>query len=231
MKLTTQHNQENKELKGLNRFFQQAMAPTMMVALVCACATQPTPETKSAKTNSIIIKSVETQLNYEQYLEQGKSALNGGNPTQAIENFKQSLRKAGNEQGLLQEAYGNLGLAYVAVSDNPKAQVYLEKAGAKEQAPTWIKNAYKNLLSSQTFMTTEYMDKKLRAEIEIEQEQAQWLATDQGTLVERTDTDDERRGFFIPKQTSTVAMLDKETHRPIPAETKPKSNKIGRAHV
>ncbi len=120
------------------------------------------------------------KLPFDQSIALGKQLLNAGNTTSAIDNFKQALLATGSDAAKQQAVYGNLGLAYIAASDNPTAQAYLEKAGAKEQAPAWIKDAYKHLLASQTLMTVEYMEQKLQADNKIEHERAMLRALDQG---------------------------------------------------
>ncbi len=220
MKIAKEHNQL---IYGI---FRLAMSASLMAAIV-SCATQPVAST-TAKTNANASPATvaENRLNYDQYLAQGKSALNSGNTTQAIDNFKQALREAGSDATKQQEAYGNIGLAYQAASDNPTAQAYLEKAGAKEQAPAWIKDGYKHLLSSQKFMTSEDMERKLQAEKDIEQEQAQLLAANQDNSSEEPGS--KRRGFIVGKPAMTTAMNTKEDYRPKPAEAKSKPKVVKR---
>ena len=219
MKITKEYN------KLIHGVCQLAMAAPLM-AVIVSCSTQPTTS-QTVKANVSPATVTENRLSYEQYLAQGKSALNSGNTTQAIDNLKQALREAGSDTAKQQDAYGNLGLAYESASDNPTAQAYLEKAGAKEQAPTWIKDEYKHLLSSQKFMTAEYMEKKLQAEKGIEQEQAQWLTADQESSSAEPGT--KRRGFIVGKP-MTTAMNTKEDYRPRPTEAKAKPKIVRPKH-
>ena len=156
---------------------------------------------------------------YYQSIALGQQLLKEGSTTQAIDNFKQTLWVAGSDEVKQQEVYGNLGLAYTAASDDPVAQAYLEEAGAREQAPAWIKEGYKSLLSSQKLMTVEYMERKLQAEKEIEQEQTQLLAADEESS--DAESGSERRGFIVGKS-MTTAMIVKGDYRPKPAEAKAK---------
>ena len=187
MKIAKEHNQL---IYGI---FRLAMSASLMAAIV-SCATQPVASTTAkANANASPATVAESRLNYDQYLAQGKSALNSGNTTQAIDNFKQALREADTDASKQQD---------------PTAQAYLEKAGAKEQAPAWIKDGYKHLLSSQKFMTSEDMERKLQAEKDIEQEQAQLLAANQDNSSEEPGS--KRRGFIVGKPAMTTAMNTKE---------------------
>jgi len=171
MKLAKAHNQR---INGFSRLVMTA--PLLAVVVSCAINQGPPPFGKAIAA-SYTPHPKEAPLNYDQYLAQGKSALNGGDTSSAIGNFKQALLQAGSDESKQQEAYGNLGLAYAAASDDPKAQVYaqvyLEKAGAKGDAPAWIKDAYKNLISRQQFKTAEVMNMTAQAEEEIEKQQPQ----------------------------------------------------------
>ena len=241
MKIAKEHNQLISNLSGITGFFRLTMAAPLLLALV-SCAAQTATVAPTAKADITVASSTGNRLDYDQYLEQGKSALNSGNSTQAIENFKRALHEAGSDAAKQQDAYGNLGLAYTAAADNPTAQAYLEKAGAKEQAPTWIKDAYKQLLSSQKFTTAEYMEKKLQAEKDIEQEQAQLLVAEQessGAAPESSGAEPEspgaelgskRRGFIVGKPAMTTAMNTKEDYRPKPAAANPKPKIVRPKH-
>ncbi len=226
MKITINQNHHAISLKRLNGILGMAMAATFLVGTV-SCSTQPKAVAPSAKASLTPDTAIaEKRLTYDQYLDQGKSELSGGKVAKAIDDFKQALREAKDDETKQRDAYGNLGLAYEAASDNPRAQAYLEKAGAKEQAPAWIKDAYKHLISSQKFMTSQYMEKKLQAETEIQQEQAQLLAADDTASEESTQagTGSKRRGFFVgSKPAPAVAMVDKDAYKPKPTETKTSS--------
>ena len=248
MNIAKEHNQLISNLTGLARVFRSTMAAPLMLALV-SCATQTAAVAATAKADITAATSRENGINYDQYLVQGKSALNSGDSTQAIENFKRALQEAGSDAAKQQEAYGNLGLAYTAASDYPTAQAYLEKARAIEQAPTWINDAYKQLLSSQKLMTTEYMAKELQAAKKIEQEQEKLLVAEQessgaepessgaepessGTEPENSDTGlgDTRRIFKVPQSAITTAM-NTEAYRPKPAAAaKPKPKIVRPKH-
>ena len=226
MKKTHDQNQYLVSLERLNGIFRLALIASVMMAAI-ACSTQPKSVASTAKAGSAAATApAENRLTYDQYLAQGKSELAGGKPGKAIIVFKLALRETNGDEAKQRDAYGNLGVAYEAAADYPRAQAYLEKAGAKEQAPAWIKDAYKHLLSSQKFMTADYMEKKLQAEQEIEQEQAQMLAADESASeeAEGTGSGTKRRGFSVGKPAApTLAMVDKDAYKPKPAEPKASS--------
>ena len=161
---------------------------------------------------------------YGQCMELGRQFLHKGAPGPAINAFKKAVAEAGQDPDRQGDAYGCLGIAYEANSDNAQAQANLERSrAASGRKLAWVEDEYKRLLSSQKILTAEDIEKKLKADQEINQaaqaaSQDERLQTAQSENPEDSvDMGSNARGFAI------ATMEEPGKYNPQPLAAKPKS--------
>jgi outer membrane protein OmpA-like peptidoglycan-associated protein len=163
---------------------------------------------------------------YGECMDMGRQSLRNNAPAPAIKAFKKALAEAGQDPDMQGDAYGCLGVAYEAGSDKAEAQANLEKArSVTGRKLAWVEDEYKRLLSSQKIVTAEDIERKLKADQEINQtaqtNQAEPpLQTAQGENSEDSvDMGSDTRGFAI----ATVEEPGKYTPKPAAGKPKPKA--------
>lgn len=99
---------------------------------------------------------------YQTCLSLGQQVLRDGSPNQAIAAFKRALHEPGLDETQKANAYACIGVAYEFAPDNVLAEAYFERAESLSGGG-WIGKEHKRLLSTQSLLLAEDMERKLQA--------------------------------------------------------------------
>lgn len=160
---------------------------------------------------------------YRQCMDVGRQMLSAGAAAGAVAAFEKAVAAAGDDADQLGEAYGCLGVGYEASNDKAQAQASLEKArGVSGRKLAWVETEYKRLLSAQTLLTADDIERKLKADQAINAASTSGQAappTPEEPLqtAQAEDTEDTDRGFEI------ASMDEPGKYAPKPAAAKPKA--------
>lgn len=164
MKIFKLNNQEILRVVSFIAMLQWGFVTPLLAEESCAKLLPVSPSSQSAT------HEPSTDCNdYEKCIRVGQQLLQQGAAGQAIIAFKQALNGSELDDAKRSNAYGCIGVAYEAISDNVMAEVYLDKAAATSgHSISWIEKEYKRLLSSQKLVTAEEMERKLQAKREMQ---------------------------------------------------------------
>ncbi|MFM8330531.1 MAG: OmpA family protein [Candidatus Methylumidiphilus sp.] len=161
---------------------------------------------------------------YQQCMDAGRQLLSVGAAAGAVAAFEKAVAAAGDDADQLGEAYGCLGVGYEASNDKAQAQASLEKArGVSGRKLAWVETEYKRLLSAQTLLTADDIERKLKADQAINAAsatavQAPEAPAEKLQAAQAEDSDDTDRGFAI----ASVEEPGQYAPKPLAAKPKPK---------
>ena len=239
---------------GLFTLFQMGLASPAMSEESCANMASGSLSSRSETNN-------QNCDSYTQCIGLGQQLLQKGDSAQAVVAFKQSLNDEGLDDRQKGIAYGCIGVAYESVPDKVRAEEYLKNASViSRQNISWIEKAYKHLLSSQTMVKAEDIERKLQPDSGMEEMENMLKpleethnggssaidtadAADLGKPPENLSltapgvSDDKEKGFYVgdvkhekPKEKTVIASLQRSDANP-KVENPTKPKRAAKPHI